>query len=184
MKKNEKKSGSVKLGVIILIIVLIIVLVGIIFILNKKKIKIFNRGENTSEQTNMDDSGENGGVEASDTSLIDMSNTENVEIVQGEKVNNSNKVTKDRDLNGLKLTNINIQTENSISVFTADVKNDTGSKFNGGAIKLTFINSEGEEYANFEAWIPEIEAGENNNINAGTTMDIVNSSDMKIEFIK
>ena len=69
-------------------------------------------------------------------------------------------------------------------MFTADVKNETGSKFNGGAIKLTFINSEGEEYADFEAWVPEIEAGGSNTINAGTTMDIVNSSDMKIELLK
>ncbi len=184
MKNN--KNGKVKLSLIILIVVIvIIVLIGVICFLNKDKIKMFNGdNDNTSEQANMDNNGENDGAEASGTSLIDMSNTENVKIVEGEKVNTVDKITKDRNIEGLKLTNINIQTENSISMFTADVKNDTGSKFNGGAIKLTFINSEGEEYADFEAWIPEIEAGGSNTINAGTTMDIVNSSDMKIELLK
>lgn len=183
MKNN--KNGKVKLSLIILIVVIVIlVLIGVICFINRDKIKIFNGDNNTSEQANMDNNGENDGEEASGTSLIDMSNTENVKIVEGEKVNTVDKITKDRDVEGLKLTNIKIQTENSISMFTADVKNETGSKFNGGAIKLTFINSEGEEYADFEAWVPEIEAGGSNTINAGTTMDIVNSSDMKIELLK
>lgn len=199
MEKKENKSRSIKIGIIVLIIVLIIALIGTIFYLNKDKItKNSNEKSQTSKTVNSENSettettesaGENNGASNSeesipgDASLIDMSNTENVEIVQGEKVNNSEKITRDRELNGLKLTNIKIQTENNISMFTADVKNDTGNKFNGGAIKLTFFNASGEEYADFEAWIPEINEGGTNSINAGTTMDIVNSADMKIEFI-
>ena len=192
MKKNEstKKSGSIKLGIIILILILIVALVGILLYLNKDRLNK-NSSENNqvttiSDNENNDEDSDDGSEESipGDASLIDMSNTENVEIVQGEKVNNSNKITQDRNLNGLKLTNIKIQTENNVSMFTADVKNDTGSRFNGGAIKLTFFNASGEEYADFEAWIPEINEGGTNSINAGTTMDIVNSSDMKIELIR
>ncbi len=196
MEKKENKSRSIKIGIIVLIIVLIIALIGTIFYLNKDKIiKNSNEKSQTSKTSNSENSeniestDENNDASDSeesipgDASLIDMSNTENVEIVQGEKVNNSEKITRDRELNGLKLTNIKIQTENNISMFTADVKNDTGNKFNGGAIKLTFFNASGEEYADFEAWIPEINEGGTNSINAGTTMDIVNSADMKIEFI-
>ena len=196
MEKKENKSRSIKIGIIVLIIVLIIALIGTIFYLNKDKIiKNSNEKSQTSKTSNSENSeniestDENNDASDSeesipgDASLIDMSNTENVEIVQGEKVNNSEKITRDRELNGLKLTNIKIQTENNISMFTADVKNDTGNKFNGGAIKLTFFNASGEEYADFEAWIPEINEGGTNSINAGTTMDIVNSTDMKIEFI-
>ena len=197
MEKKENKSRRIRIGIIVLIIVLIIALIGTIFYLNKDKItKNSNEKSQTSKTVNSENSettesaGENNGASDSeesipgDASLIDMSNTENVEIVQGEKVNNSEKITQDRELNGLKLTNIKIQTENNVSMFTADVKNDTGNKFNGGAIKLTFFNASGEEYADFEAWIPEINEGGTNSINAGTTMDIVNATDMKIEFVR
>lgn len=197
MEKKENKSRSIRIGIIVLIIVLIIALIGTIFYLNKDKItKNSNEKSQTSKtlnsenSENADNADENNDAPDSeesipgDASLIDMSNTENVEIVQGEKVNNSEKITQDRELNGLKLTNIKIQTENNVSMFTADVKNDTGNKFNGGAIKLTFFNASGEEYADFEAWIPEINEGGTNSINAGTTMDIVNATDMKIEFVR
>ena len=206
MKKNER--GAIKKSlVVLLVLVLIAIIIGAVLYLknNRQKSKTnvdigaansqegtsstqteTNSEQNVEQTTNNNEqaegTGENNLVEEK-VQLVDVNNKENVDVVDGEKINNAESITKDKEVNGFKFTNIKLQTESGVSTFTATVTNGSGKDFNGGAIKLTFKDSSRNEIANFEGWIPEIKNDESPSIDAGTTTDVVNAADMTIEML-
>lgn len=161
--KNKKKI------MIIIVIVLIIAIVGGIYFVSKniKKSKIENNSKTENNQE--------------EYSLIDMENTENVNIIDGEKQNNSVQILSERRYEDLLITEIQLATENGISKFSAKVVNNTEKDFPGKIVVLNFINEDRIAFAKMEAYIPEIKAGGTNSINAATTADIVNAYDYIIE---
>ena len=56
-----------------------------------------------------------------------------------------------------------------------------GEDYEGGIVVLIFTNQDGSEYARLEASIPEVKKGESTYIDAGTTSDITNAYDFRIE---
>ena len=110
-----------------------------------------------------------------------MNNTENAEIKDGIKENNSQKLLAEREVQGLQITDIRLKAENGISNFTATVKNNTGKDYPGGEIIIKFINKDGSPYAELEAYMPDVKNGGTNTIDASTTADIANAYDYTIE---
>lgn len=161
--KNKKKT------ILIIIIVLIIAIAGIIYFVYKN-IKKEEAPNDNEIETNQDDH-----------PLIDMSNTENINIIEGEKQNNSVHILSERRYEGLLITEVQLATENGISKFSAKVVNDTETDFSGKIVILNFFGEDGFCFADMEAYIPEIKAGRTNYINAATTADIVNAYDYIIE---
>lgn len=162
MKKNKK------MHLIIIIILIIAIIIGIILFKNKPE--EFNKTQENIKQSQNGD--------------IDMNNTENAKIEDGIKQNTSENVLKEREIEGIKITDIKLEAQEGLSHFTATVKNDTSKKFDGGVAKITFTNKDGSVYAELEVYIPEIAQGGVNAIDAATTSDIINAYNFSIELEK
>lgn len=168
-EKNKKDLKKMKKNILIILLVIIVLIIGIIFINKKRNIKE-NEQTITQEETN-----------EFNVNLIDMNNTENAEIKDGIKENNSQKLLAEREVQGLQITDIRLKAENGISNFTATVKNNTGKDYPGGEIIIKFINKDGSPYAELEAYMPDVKNGGTNTIDASTTADIANAYDYTIE---
>ena len=167
-KQKIKKSNSKGIILLIAIIIIAIIVVGTIIYQNNK-----NTQQEQQQETVQDS-----------LSLIDMNNTENAKIESGVKENTSENISKDRKLGNLSITDIKLSAQDGVTSFTATVKNDSNKDFAGGIVKISFTNKDGSNYAELEAYIPEIVAGGTNAINAGTTADIANAYDFTMELEK
>lgn len=166
--KNKK---SLIVITIILIVLLILGVIGYFLIKNH------NDNKQQIEIENIDDTE----VETEEHSLIDMNNVENVKIENGSKINNSEELLKEKTLIGLKFTNIKLVAENGLTNFTADVENVSGSNFVGRKVIIVFKNADGTEYSRLEGYLPDIENGKTNKIDASTTADLSNAYDFIVE---
>ena len=167
-KQKIKKSNSKGIILLIAIIIIAIMVVGTI---------IYQNNKNTQQEQQQE-------TEQDSLSLIDMNNTENAKIESGVKENTSENISKDRKLENLSITDIKLSAQDGVTSFTATVKNDSNKDFAGGIVKISFTNKDGSNYAELEAYIPEIVAGGTNAINAGTTADIANAYDFTMELEK
>lgn len=154
MLKNKK---------IVIAIALFIIIICIFIVLNKNKTL-------TTEQM---------GRKAP---LIDMNNMSNAKLINGEKVNTSRELTKDKEIDKLIFTNIKLQTEKGISIFTATVENTSNEDFAGGKITLRFVDNEDGDIAKVEAVLPPTQAGKQSKLNASTMQDVVNAGNVILEF--
>lgn len=167
-KQKIKKSNSKGIILLIAIIIIAIIVVGTI---------IYQNNKNTQQEQQQE-------TEQDSLSLIDMNNTENAKIESGVKENTSENISKDRKLGNLSITDIKLSAQDGVTSFTATVKNNSNKDFAGGIVKISFTNKDGSNYAELEAYIPEIVAGGTNAINAGTTADIANAYDFTMELEK
>lgn len=167
--KNKKVNFKI---IAIVIAIFIIIILGVILYKNKTKTKQ-EQNENQQETTEQERIG-----------LIDMNNTENAKIENGIKQNTSQNILKDRNLNGIEITEIQLNAQEGISHFTATVKNNTSKDFAGGVAKITFTNKDGNTYAELEVYIPEMKTEATNSIDASTTADIANAYNFSIELEK
>lgn len=167
--KNKKVNFKI---IAIVIAIFIIIILGVILYKNKTKTKQ-EQNENQQETTEQERIG-----------LIDMNNTENAKIENGIKQNTSENILKDRNLNGIEITEIQLNAQEGISHFTATVKNNTSKDFAGGVAKITFTNKDGNTYAELEVYIPEMKKEATNSIDASTTADIANAYNFSIELEK
>ena len=172
---DEKIKKANKIFLIIIVIILIAVIIGVVTcIIIEKNNNENGLGKEGKKYTSTLDMKEQ-------APLINMSNKENAEIEQGEKINSSQSLQEEKTVSGLKLTNIKLHTEKGLSYFNATVENTTQEDFEKKAVTLKFKKSNGKVLANVGAVIPTIKAGGKGIINASTTQDIVNAIDVEIE---
>ena len=133
MKKNKNKFI-----IVLLVMISIIIIGGIIIYKNNKKTE--QNQTKKQEQVNVE--------------IIDMNNTENAKIEDGVKQNTSENILKDRNLNGILITKIQLNAQEGLSHFTAKVQNNTSQDFAGGVAKIIFTNQDGSLYAELEVYIP------------------------------
>ena len=174
MSKKEKTNKGIPMYRIIILIAVILIIVLIGYMVNKNKSQegtIKNNQQQTSEQ----------GEQVSEVSLIDMNNTENAKVEEGIKENTSKKLLEEKEYKGLKIKNIELKAEGGISKLTATIENKSGEDYNGEKVNIVFENKDGTEYARLEAVIPAVDNQKTNEIDAGTTADIANAYDFKIE---
>lgn len=163
------KKKSISLIAIILIIIAIVIIVAIC--LGKRSKTEESREENVVQEE-----------EQEEFSLIDMENTENVEILgDNVKENNSKALLEEKTLLGMKISNIRLVAENGMTTFTAKVENTSGIDFSERMIEIVFKNQDGSEYARLPGFLPDIKSGESNQIDASTTADMSNAYDFIIE---
>lgn len=169
MKKETKETmvnnfGKAKVVLIVIIAIIVVAIIATIIYFAVKNNK------ETDEQNSQ-----------KENSLIDMNNTENAEIIEGNKQNTSEALVQNKVYEGMTITGINLSVYNGMSSFTATVENTSEKDYEGGIVVLIFTNQDGSEYARLEASIPEVKKGESTFIDAGTTSDITNAYDFRIE---
>lgn len=159
--------------VIILVVIIAAVIIGSI-LLNKNKDENNNQVNNTINQSGQNDSNSSG-------SLIDMNNKENVEIKDGEKINNSAKLREEKQYAGMVIKDINLYTRaEGMTDFNATVENSSGKDFSSQKIIIRFLNKDGSEYARLKAYLGDVKAGASTKIDASTTADVSNAYDFEI----
>lgn len=118
------------------------------------------------------------------TKKINKTNTEKEEFVQvlgdGTKSNISNKLKEEKDLDGLKIRNIQLTEQNGQSVLLANVTNTTSKDVNVFLIDIIFYDKEGKEIATVPGIISSVKAGETIQLNAGITENCANAYNFKI----
>ena len=163
------KKKSISLIAIILIMIVIVIIVAVC-------LKIRTKAEESQEENVAQEE------EQEDYSLIDMENTENVEIIEENvKENNSKALLEEKTLLGMRIFNIRLVAENGMTTFTADVENTSETEFSERMIEIVFKNQDGSEYARLPGYLPDIKSGESNQIDASTTADMSNAYDFIIE---
>lgn len=172
---DERIKKANKIFLIIIVIILIAVIIGVLTCIiiekNNNENGLGKEGKNYTSTLDMKEQ----------APLINMDNKENAKIEQGEKINSSQSLQEEKTVSGLKLTNIKLHTEKGLSYFNATVENTTQEDFEKKAVNLKFKKSNGSVLANVGAVIPTIKAGGKGTINASTTQDIANASDVEIE---
>ena len=171
-QKNINKNKKILIAIFLIIILIIIITYTLIPKTNKKENT--NQVENNQTEQEVEQ-------EMPEYSLIDMNNTENAKINGGSKENTSVKLAEEKTYKGMKVKNIKLIAEGGITRLTATVENTTTENYEGGGITIIFIKEDGTEYARLEGVLPAIDSGKTNELDAGTTADIANAYDFRIE---
>ena len=173
-KKQKKINKNKKILIAIFLIIILIIIITYTLIPKTNKKENTNQVENNQTEQEVEQ-------EMPEYSLIDMNNTENAKINGGSKENTSVKLAEEKTYKGMKVKNIKLIAEGGVTRLTATVENTTTTNYEGGGITIIFTNQDGSEYARLEGLLPAIEAGKSNELDAGTTADIANAYDFRIE---
>lgn len=173
--KTRKKQMKPKKRIGMLLIVLVLIIIAVVAVIIFKK-----QGENNNS-TNQLGEQQNQEQPTPEYTLIDLNNTENAEIKDGVKQNNSSKLAEEKTYKGMTIKDIELKAEGGITKFTATVENKTNANYEGGLITIIFKNADGSEYSRLDTIIPPIDAGKTNEIDAGTTADIANAYDFEVQ---
>ena len=169
MKKEKEKNLFLK-------IVLIAIIVGIIVFIIMNIVK----SKNTKEGV-----GQNNQKQNSESQQVE-ENAVKEEFVQqtddGTKVNVGSKITDDKDVNGLKFTNVQLTEKNNQSTLLADVENATGKNLTDYTnLDITFLTKDGQEIITVKGILPPLKSGDKTQFNTGLTQDVANAYDIKIK---
>ena len=159
-KKNKKKITLNPL--IILIVIAVIIAIIVIININNNN----NKTENITPQ---------GQEEQNTESYVE-------EIETGLKINKSTKLNEAKEVQGLKITNIQLSTKDGMTTLLADVINNSGTKTALKTVEITLIDKEGNELTKVTGIIDSLDVGDSKQLNIGMTSDYVNAYDFKVEF--
>lgn len=166
MKKEKGKNLFLK-------IVLIAIIVGIIvfIIMNIVKSKNSKEGVGQNYQSESQQVEENA-VKEEFVQLTD----------DGMKVNVGSKITDDKEVNGLKFTNVQLTEKDNQSTLLADVENATGKELKDYTnLDITFLTKDGQEIVTIKGILTPLKSGEKTQLNAGLTQDVANAYDIRIK---
>lgn len=166
--KSSKKINKKALLIVVIAIVVIVVAVLIFKNSNKRVIKTA-------------------------TNEIDMNNTENVEIIDGKKVNNSESIKNRKNIESIgsienleelrsltcKITELSATSKESKVIM--EVTNESNKDFEGKEVTITFYEKEGRIFGELKSYIGKIKAGERIQLEVTTTLDVTNAYDYSVE---
>lgn len=112
---------------------------------------------------------------------VDLSNTTYISTKDGEKVNTSEALLKEKMVNGLKFTNIQITTnKNGKTTILADVENTNAEATNLQFVTISILNREGQEMSKVDGMIIALEPGQKTQLNAGVPSSSIEAYDFTI----
>lgn len=147
-----------KYNKIIYIILLIIILIIILFIVKQNR---KDNNVNTIEQ------------EANQGQLVQ-------ELEDKTKLNISTKLNEEKEIDGLKFTNIQLTQQNKQTILLADVTNISENATELKLVDIVFLDREGNEVITVGGIISPLESGEKTQFNTSMTLDYTNVYDFKI----
>lgn len=99
----------------------------------------------------------------------------------GTKYNTSNKLSKEKRLGDLLISNIQLTTKDNVTVLLADVKNTGASDTKLTPVTVKILDKSRKELAAVKGLISPLQAGEITQLNVGVTADYANAYDFEIE---
>ena len=165
MKKEPKEKLKQERGIttigLVVIALIVIMIVTIIVNISKKK-----------EQEKV------GAVQGEEQ------NVEQEEYVQkladGSKLNKSEELLKEKKLDELEISNIQLKETGGITTLLADVKNNTNHEIQERNVTIEVLDKQGNVITSLNGTIDTVGAGEKVQLNMSVTGDVANAYDFKI----
>lgn len=148
----------------LIIIGLIILILVIIFI-----VKITNKEDKIKEENTTDDFAGNEYIDVKE---------------DGTRVNKSEKFSTTKEIEGLKISNIELTEKENVTQILADIKNTTDKDVEGFYVSINFLDKNGESIVSLGGYIPTVEANGTATLNTNSTGDFANAYDYTIEKIE
>ena len=166
MQNQEKIKEERGITAITLIIIAVVVMLVIIILANtigkKKPLETGTKAKETSQNTKAE-------------------KEEYVHIMEdGSKLNVSEEMQKDKKVNNLEITNVQLKETEGITTLLADVENKGKEDREEKAVTVEILDKEGNIITAIEGPIDEIKAGEKIKLNFSVTGDISNAYNFRI----
>ena len=106
---------------------------------------------------------------------------EYVQILQdGSKLNKSEELLKEKKLDELEISNIQLKETGGITTLLADVKNNTNHEIQERNVTIEVLDKQGNVITSLNGTIDTVGAGEKVQLNMSVTGDVANAYDFKI----
>ena len=167
---SEKKKGMKKNEKIVILVLVIILVAVIIFAV------VRNNSSSDTEETETSSS-----TESSETEDTSEEEGEYSMIVDdGTKLNTSDKLHEDKELDGLEITEIQLTSADNVTQFLATATN-TSDEVQGGYIAtLTLLDADGNALVVLSPYIEELEPDESTQLNVSAVFDYSDAYDFTI----
>lgn len=175
--KNKKKM-------VVILLFLCIIVVAVVFgskLFSKKDAE--NNPTNPSEQVGSADGTTPEGENGESTNPLQPGQPAGAYATRGEsgnKINTSGKMQDTKNLKGLELNNVNLETLGSKTVMLADVKNTTKSTIEAKKIKIDLLSEDNKVIKTLEGTIDTVEADQMTQLNIEAEGDFVDVYDYRI----
>lgn len=104
-----------------------------------------------------------------------------IESANGNKVNTSEALKKEREELGYYLSNITLERKDAQTIFKINITNKTSMDKQGKLVDIVFIGKKGEEESRMALYIRNIKSGETITTQATINNDFTNVYDFKLE---
>lgn len=107
-----------------------------------------------------------------------------IESANGNKVNTSEALKKEREELGYYLSNITLERQDAQTIFKLSLTNKTSTEIQGKLVYIVFLGKSGNEEARMALYIRNIKAGETITTQATINNDFTNVYDFRLEAMK
>ena len=160
MKENQEKGIT---AIALVVITLIAIMLIIIMVNTFRKKEPENVGPVQGEEQ---------GIEQE----------EYVQILQdGSKLNKSEELLKEKKLDELEISNIQLKETGGITTLLADVKNNTNHEIQERDVTIEVLDKQGNVITRLNGVIDTVGAGEKVQLNMSVTGDVANAYDFRIK---
>lgn len=160
MKENQEK-GITAIALVVIALIAIMLIIIMVNTLRKKE------PENVGPVQ-----GEEQGIEQE----------EYVQILQdGSKLNKSEELLKEKKLDELEISNIQLKETGGITTLLADVKNNTNHEIQERDVTIEVLDKQGNVITRLNGVIDTVGAGEKVQLNMSVTGDVANAYDFRIK---
>lgn len=168
MKNQEKRN------LFILILVAVIIIAVLVNIRNAKNAQGSEIPENnnsvTGQEVNPEQNQENEQLGEFEQLLED-----------GTKLNTSEELKKEKEIEGIKITNIQLTEQGGQTVLLADVTNSTEAETDVIGINIIVLDKEGQEIGKIPGAVSPLKPGETKQLNVGITEKYGNAYNFRVE---
>lgn len=158
MRKREKSKGS---SIVLALLIIAIIVAGAILIATN-----INKTQSTAE--------------LDEQNTVKQDNFTKVES-DGTVVNTSQKLNKDKEIDGFLISNIEFKEKDGMTELVADVTNNSGKNKAAFLADIVLYDSNNKEIARIPASVVDTKAGETILIRAKITENYANAYDFKLE---
>ena len=167
---NENKKKTIVITISIIACITIITIISIILINNKPSgNKLMNKNENKGE-TETEAGEENSKYPTYVT-----------EIEDGVKLNQSTKLTDERQFGNYTISNLQLTEKSGMTTLLANVKNNSSDKTELKIVEITLLDEKGESLITLTGIIEPLEPGGTSQLNTAVTSGYVQAYDYTIK---
>lgn len=109
------------------------------------------------------------------------SDTTNVSISNGDKINTSKKLLEEKTYRGMKISDIKLVASEGKTDFSITITNTSGSDINGHPVTVTFTDNSGNKIYSVDGYVGKVNNGGTTKFSATVTSDLANAYNFTIE---